>query len=287
MFTNQMQELDRLGNIEGFPNEAVEVLRAILGNCQAILEHRGPVAINGTRPPGAVDAMLTVTENTGHADDGYEKNPDGPFALCVEGLAKFDPPLQFDQIALGRPRMVGGVPVPQIFFPPQIGIAKGNWIDDQGLGQYVQVYIADNLNGDNLDTSQVYTVFIPNPNPTRFSPNIVTGQPITFTRMPDGTYMAQGVTLDDVVGFVKIWEGLEANIPSGWEKVTTGALRYLAVATDDSDNFTTEDCTPLDSFEAFEATGIDWKAYPLSILCPRVDGLFVMLIRRIDNSGTP
>lgn len=67
MFTKQMPMLQ--GLTEYFPEAAVAMLTGVLGQCNAELDHRGPVTISTSPPPEATQATLTL--------NNYQQDSDG------------------------------------------------------------------------------------------------------------------------------------------------------------------------------------------------------------------
>jgi len=63
MFTKQVAMLDRLAGL--VDPQVVEVLRELLGNCAAHLEHRGPVTINYETPAALLDPEGNLTSTAG------------------------------------------------------------------------------------------------------------------------------------------------------------------------------------------------------------------------------
>lgn len=86
MFAKQTEQLERLRG--RLPDEAIDVFKAMLGQCQAHLEHRGPVDIR-TAPDRLGDGGATLTVS--HDDPDPVLIPDGcpalpnPVALRVNG----------------------------------------------------------------------------------------------------------------------------------------------------------------------------------------------------------
>lgn len=108
MFTEQVGLLEEIKTID----QVVEVLRFMLGNCQANLRHNGTLLMDSSRPLGATDAVLTV-KNSPHAPETLEtESPSNGYAADFWGKVRFRGVAQFDQAIMGD----GGV------FQPLMGV---------------------------------------------------------------------------------------------------------------------------------------------------------------------
>lgn len=106
MFTEQVGLLEEIKTID----QVVEVLRFMLGNCQANLRHNGTLLMDSSRPDGATDAVLTVKDNPIAPDTLATESPRNGYAADFWGKVRFRGVVQFDQAVIGDNALAFVVP---------------------------------------------------------------------------------------------------------------------------------------------------------------------------------
>lgn len=76
MFTIQMADATSKLLQAGMPQEQIDALMGVLGNCQQVLVHRGPVAIGAEFPDSVVSPTDIVDTEFVNTDTGMESKPD-------------------------------------------------------------------------------------------------------------------------------------------------------------------------------------------------------------------
>ncbi len=167
MFTKQAEAIDAMyGDVD---DRVLDVLRFLLGNCQAALVHRGPVQIEAARDTGAIDAMLTVSNYPQPPEDNNTLDPGNGKALWVKnGLALFNGP-------------VAGVRL--------WGQANANWVNAAGNGANVECKLVDGRSGSEILPERTITVYL-----VRYGnedPAVYTNDIIPFFLEADGSAVCE------------------------------------------------------------------------------------------------
>lgn len=196
MFTEQVGQLDSAKTVD----DLKDILKWLLGNCEASLTHRGPVTLDGFRPEGATDAMLNVTNGYIAPDDAMSL-PDANGDLTNGWAAIFNGGVRF------RGPFIGGF---------RWAKASGNWTNT-GTAAWVS-YVDCVLCSDYLGTEdpQGRTIRIYLPRSSTRDPNVRTGDVIQYTLGDDGRAYCATEVYDGKIGEQRdLLSGTAADYASG------------------------------------------------------------------------
>jgi len=175
MFSEQVSQLDALYGL--MAEEAIDVLRYLLGDCSATLAHRGPVSIKVTQPDNATDAALTIAN---YQEDGVALDI---LAGGIRGLLHW-------------------------------GEAQANWQDAAGNAAFVVVHKVNGKDGDNeLDDKDVI-VFLPRIG--NQDPAVYAGDIIAYYYDENGKAICPYACDGSRVGDLRT-QSSAATIPIGWQ----------------------------------------------------------------------
>lgn len=199
MFTKQAMLLERL---RGYLGDEPTSIIAQLANCQAELEHRGPLTLTGTRPVDARDAMLMI--------DNFPIKPQQNGAL--PGVNGLNNGWAID-VRKGSVRFRGGI-VGEGWWAK----ASGDWVDVAGNYQsYVDCVVCTDKDGTELVPSQTVRIYLPRN--SVMDPNVRADDVIHFYLDLNGTAICDDPFVMDLpIGSKReLLAGDPADYPSrGW-----------------------------------------------------------------------
>jgi hypothetical protein len=205
MFTLQASQFTAQLNDAGMNPRVTEILMAMLGNCIAPLEHRGPITISTDFP----NALYNV---------GDTANDDYPAAsFTSRGGGSLDP--NTNQVKGGfahrfdGPVFFGG----PIFGPGAGGIklakAQTNW--KKSLPGISLVPVKETLSlGGIQEVGPVFDLYLPHAN--QGDPNVIAGNVLAYG-LHNGVAVCLSPYMDDKIGTVKLWALEAAKVPAGWK----------------------------------------------------------------------
>jgi hypothetical protein len=93
------------------------------------------------------------------------------------------------------------------------GLCQANWVNNDPYCDYVVVKQCDDCDGNN-PVDPTIEVLLPPANES--DPNVVAGYVIAFAQTTDSSNVCVSDYMDDKIGTVKMWSGVNIDVPVGW-----------------------------------------------------------------------
>lgn len=182
------------------PEADKAALRELFGQCARALNHKGPVTLEATRPEGATDAELTVSN--------YEIPPRSRWTPSLP--TKANGGNGFGVIFANGP-VLAKVP---IFGAIRWAKANANWVNVAGDASYVTAYVATDYAGTLAVPSESITLYLPRYG-TGLDPAAYNNGVVPYFLDENGRATCP-LMPNSLLGEIRMWNA-STGFPTGWQ----------------------------------------------------------------------